>query len=275
MVTAAVLFQVSQEIFGVGPGKRLWAFPAPGEKTDTDVPLFLAGLRKAVLCGLGFIKERVEQVDYRKLEDSVSLDIEFNSEVDEIHLKLLKAVGEVLAETDPFGASMEMFAKKSGLSKSSLYTHFENREEMIVSMFANEFRRIVTIATYNKAKSAVPEEQVYLVIVAIAQYLRKHTMILRAIDKTRTRSRKDFPQDYKGSTRAMNITDEIFAGIRVPTARGEKVLGKRETDQILFMLVSTLMLRLDNGNGADVGNESVRTLFRFLALGLEGFSNEQ
>jgi AcrR family transcriptional regulator len=236
----------------------------------------LAGLREAVLCGLGFLKERVERIDYRKLEDSMSLDIEFNSEVDEIHLKLLKAVGEVLAETNPFDASVEMFAKKSGLSKSSLYTHFENREEMIVSMFANEFRRIVTIATHNKAKSAVPEEQVYLVIVAIAQYLRKHTMILRAIDKTRTRTRRDFPQtDYKSGARALNITDEIFAGIRVPTAQGEKVLGKRETDQILFMLVSTLMIRLGGGDDADIGNENVRTLFRFLALGLEGLSNEQ
>jgi AcrR family transcriptional regulator len=271
MLTGVVLVMVSQEFFGLGPGKKLWGFSVSDEKPETDIPVFLARLRETVLHGLGFRKERVDGIDYKKLEDAVSLEIEFNSEVDEIHLKLLKAVGEVLAETNPFDASVEMFAKKSGLSKSSLYTHFESREEMILSMFANEFRRIVAIAVYNKAKSAVPEEQVYLVIAAIAQYLQKHTMILRAIDKTRTR-RNDFPQgNYKGGTEVLNITDAIFAGIGIPTADGEMVFGKRETDRILFMLVNTLMFRPVEMDYADVGNESIRILFRFLTLGLEGF----
>jgi AcrR family transcriptional regulator len=273
MLTSTVLVIVSQEFFGSGPGKKLWGLSVSDEKTETDVPVFLAGLREKVLHGLGFIKERVDCIDYKKLEDAVTLDVEFNSETDEIHLKLLKAVGEVLAETDPFDASVEMFAKKSGLSKSSLYTHFESREEMILSMFTNEFRRIVAVAVHNKAKSAVPEEQVYLVIVAIAQYLRKHTMILRAIDKTRTRTRhREFSQgNYKDRAKALSLTDAIFAGIYIPTADGEKVLCKKEADRILFMLVNTLMSRPVGMDYADVGNESIRILFRFLTLGLEGF----
>jgi AcrR family transcriptional regulator len=267
MVMSAVLFFVSREHFGDEP----WRGKA-GENAAVDSPGVLCGLEETIARGLGFIRGRVETVDFDKLEKAVSFDVAFDSETDEIHLKLLKAVGEVLAETGPFEASMEMFARKSGLSKSSLYSHFASREDMIVSLFVNEFKRIAATAVYNKAKSDVPEERFYLTMLAIAGYLRAHTMILRAIDKARTRH-KDHPKGPLAEKSSLfKITDEIFAGIRVPSMRGELTLGKKDTDYVLFILVNALMFRPDGMDYGDVGNDSMRIVFRFLTLGLQGLT---
>jgi AcrR family transcriptional regulator len=265
MVMGATIFFVSREHFGAVPGK-----PRRGGagKGGIDLPAFLRKLKERIGRGLGFIRERVEMIDFAKLERAVSFDIAFDAGPDEMHLKLLKAIGEVLAETGPFEASVEMFARKSGLSKSSLYTHFASREEMILSLFANEFRRIAKIAAFNKAKSDVPEERFYLTLIAIAGYLRTHTMILRAIDKARTRHR-DYPKErYQHNDSLFLVTEELFSGIRVPAASGEITVSREDADYILFMLVNALMFRPDSMDYADVGNESMRVLFRFLTRGL-------
>jgi AcrR family transcriptional regulator len=263
----AVLFFVSQEHFGDEP----WRGKNGGMgKTAVDLPGFLRDLKETIAHGLGFIKERVENIDFEKLEKAVSFDITFDSETDGIHLKLLKAIGEVLAEMGPFEASVEMFARKSGLSKSSLYSHFESREEMILSLFVNEFKRIASVAVYNKAKSDVPEERFYLTMLAIAGYLRAHPMILRAIDKARTGHKAHPKGPLAEKPSLFRITDEIFAGIRVPSLRGELTLGKKDADYVLFMLVNALMFRPDGMDYEDVGNGSMRILFRFLTLGLRG-----
>ncbi|MDR0685181.1 MAG: TetR/AcrR family transcriptional regulator [Spirochaetaceae bacterium] len=268
LVIGAVLFFASRELFGAEP----WHECGGPKEGGIDLPVFLRGLKEKIAHGLGFIEERVEKIDFETLEGAVSFDVAFDSGIDEIHLKLLKAVGEVLAETGPFEASMEMFARKSGLSKSSLYSHFENREEMIVSLFTNEFDRIAKIAAHNKAKSEVPEERLYLTLSTIADYLRRHTMILRAIDKARTRH-KDPARDastghYARKKSLFQVTGEIFAGIHAPSIYGELDITKEDAEYILFMLVNALMFRPDGMDYGDVGNESMRVLFRFLTLGL-------
>ncbi|MDR1470683.1 MAG: TetR/AcrR family transcriptional regulator [Spirochaetaceae bacterium] len=270
MVMGAVIFLVSQEHFRAGPGWHEGRGGGLAGESAIDIPIFLRGLREKIGHGLGFIRERVEKVDFERLEKAVSFDVAFDSGINEMHLKLLTAVGEVLAETGPFEASMEMFARKSGLSKSSLYSHFENREDMILSLFTNEFKRITSIAAYNKAKSDVPEERFYLTLIAIAGYLSKHTMILRAIDKARTRHKEPHPKDHRMDKESLfKMTEDIFTGICVPTANGEMTFAKKDADYVLFMLVNALMFRPGGIDYEDVGNESMRILFRFLCLGVE------
>jgi AcrR family transcriptional regulator len=44
---------------------------------------------------------------------------------------------------------MEMVARRSGLSKSGLYAHFKNKQDMLNRFFITEFTRI---ANYAKAQ---------------------------------------------------------------------------------------------------------------------------
>jgi AcrR family transcriptional regulator len=276
MVTCAVLFFVSQKYFGPKPEDCGGLLPLScelREQGDSAIMENLArnvhDLKETIARGLGFIKERVDKVNFDKLDRMVSLDAGANSEIDEIHLKLLKAIGEVIAEAGPDGASMEMFAKKSGVSKSNFYSHFESKEEMVLLLFANEFQRISNIAVLNKAKSDIPEEQFYLAVTAVAGYLRNHTIILRAIDKMRAR-REDFTKKrYEGKEGLFQVVVDVFGGIQVPTADGEKTFTRRDTNHVLFMLVNMLMFRPGDMDYEDVGNESIRILYRFLTLGLQ------
>jgi AcrR family transcriptional regulator len=271
MVMSMVIFFVAHRYVGEG------CLAIQGAKEDSEesaLPPLLDALAVTIERGFGFIKERVEKVDFARLENAVSLDTGFTPEKDELHLKLLKAIGEVLAEAGPFEASVEMFAKKSGLSKSSLYTHFSSRNEMVMGLFTNEFERILHIAEYNKAKSDIPEEQLYLVIIAIAQYLRKHTIILRAIDKIRTRRKEFLVKKYGNKEDLRHIGTDLFAGICAPTVHGKKIFGPSDTAHILPMLVNTLMIRPSGLDYADIGNESIRILYRFLTLGLSAAGEE-
>jgi AcrR family transcriptional regulator len=234
-----------------------------------DMDEFMRELEVTIRRGWGFKKERVENMDFAKLESEIALEVTMDTDANEAHLRLLKAVGETLAEAGLYDSSVEMFAKKSGLSKSSLYSHFENRAQMIGELFSREFERIVKVALNNRAKSDVPEEQVYLVLFSIAQYLQRHSMILRALDKLKTRRHGFQYKKIDGKDHVVSLSREIFAGITALTENGERNLSELDTNLMLFTLVNTLMYRPAELDMNSKENHSCRVLFRFLTLGLE------
>jgi len=95
---------------------------------------------------------------------------------------LLPAVAAVVAEVGSWDASMEMVAKRSGLSKSGLYSHFKSKEDMLLRLFSVEFDRITEALARRLDGTKLPAERLYLAIATAAEYLLARPDILVALD---------------------------------------------------------------------------------------------
>ncbi|MDR3170723.1 MAG: TetR/AcrR family transcriptional regulator [Treponema sp.] len=231
--------------------------------SEERIQYVIALTEEKVATGLGFKKELIEAIDYEGLENRISGTIhDFEEDC------LLRAVAGAVAEAGPWNASMEMVARRSGLSKSSLYSHFKNKQDMLRQLFLTEFDRIVRFAELGKQHSAVPEEQLYLVIISMADYLRSRPEILVAIDWIRTR-RLDL-----GHIAASSRVYQVISDIQGLGSTGEQdtsgTTSELTPQWILFLIVNTLMHRPAGMAFSELPNSSIRVLFKFIVSGIKG-----
>ncbi|MDR0629344.1 MAG: TetR/AcrR family transcriptional regulator [Treponema sp.] len=245
----------------------------PGEEapSDAQVRQFIGWVEEKIACGLGLYQETIAALDFENLEgrfaegalrftsatpaqDRQGFDKKYKKNEDG---SLLKAIATVMAEAGPWNVSMDMAARRAGLSKSGLYSHFKNKQDMIQHVFIGEFKRILRYAQGGLTLSTVPEEQLYLVILSIVDCLRSHPEILEAIDWLRTRrlSIDSEPPEVL----------QIFSAIPL---KPEGLITEQIGHLILFLIINTLM-RCPRGMAyPELPNESIRILYRFIALGI-------
>jgi AcrR family transcriptional regulator len=226
--------------------------------------------------GLCYTREEIDALDYEGLENRIAGTIN-NIEDD----PLLKAVAAAVATAGPWEASMEQIARRSGLAKSSLYNHFRSKQDMLRQLFMTETVRIIEFARQGMQQSALAQEQLYLGIISIVEYLRSKRDILITMDWLRNR-RPNFDPENKPPL--PNTFLRIFEDIEIGSLRGGKSpFGSMPqggdlwlSPWILFLIINTLMLRnaeqtassaesLDNVQMSDI-----RSLHRFLTLGIGG-----
>jgi AcrR family transcriptional regulator len=245
---------------------------APGEE---QIRSLIVSLEKWISVGLDLNRELIDRMDYERLEASVSgLSLGAIDDGD-----LIKAVVSVVAEEGPWNASMEMVARRSGLSKSGLYAHFKNKQDMMRQLFMTEFGRIIAFAGEGIRQSGVPEEQLYLGICSITSYLRQRPEILAALDWIRTRrldlGRMDPPPPrFFNVFRNIKLSVEGWSGNKVP-GEADGLLADSPEDLIsqwiLFLILNMLMYRPEGMAFADFPDSSIRALYRFITLGLKGY----
>jgi AcrR family transcriptional regulator len=237
--------------------------------SDEAVRKIIAMVNEIITHGLGYSNDTkaITGLNYAKLESQVAGSVQ-NVEED----PLLKAVAEAVAEAGPWDASMEMVARRSGLSKSSLYGHFKSKQDMLSQLFMTEFRRIIAFARDSIKRSAVPVEQLYLGIFSVVLYLRSKPDILTAMDWIRTRKLDLGPPEQD-----MDFF-VVFKDIRAGRLKNGESSGENENQQlshwILFLIISILMRRHKAQSLTDMPNSDVRTLYRFITLGMEGFKKK-
>jgi AcrR family transcriptional regulator len=257
--------------------------------SEEEADKLAAEVEKIILNGLVFNEDRVNTLNYGELEKRITEIIPENFEDDGLY----RAVAEAVAEAGPWNVSMDMVARRSGLSKSGLYSHFKSRQDMLRRFFQTEFERITISVDAGKARSTIPEEQLYLAIIAIADYLRAKPEILLAFDRIRTRKLNlGFPEP----PRFYRVFSGINAGIFGADCSGTESVQTWEyiSQWILFLIINMLMRwsgkgQLPNRNtrkqGAEkmgspdyrslfmeVKNSGFRILYRFIVLGIRGFT---
>jgi AcrR family transcriptional regulator len=235
--------------------------------SDEEIQKIIADINKVIECGLGYSAEKVYALEYDKLEKKVE-EISIDAQPD----PLFRAVAETVAEAGPWDASMDMVAKRLGLSKSSLYGHFKNRKDMLRRLFITEFERIIEFARQGIKLSAIPEEQLYLGLYSITVYFRLRPDILIALGWIRTRK-----LDLGKPEKKMEIF-RLFEDVDIETIRndteGEK---QRISHWILFLLINILTRPSTTENKPrdfsikKVQNNDIRVLYKFITLGLGGF----
>lgn len=217
--------------------------------------------------GLGFSPSALLELNFEKQEKK----IEETLRVPEPE-PLFKVVAEAVAETGPWETSMDMVAKRLGLSKSSLYGHFKNKKDMLKRLFMGEFSRIIEFARQGIKSSSNPVEQLYLGIYSITVYLHSRPEILVAMDRIRTRK-----LDMGKPKKEINLI-HLFEDIDIePIKTGGEEEKQRISNWILFLLINILMRSFftkdinSEFSCQKVQNNDIRVLFKFVTLGLGGF----
>jgi AcrR family transcriptional regulator len=231
----------------------------PFEPGEEEIQSFLVSAEGVISHGLGFDKDLAGALDFGELEKTGNDRLPPEGENE----RLLKAVAGAVAQAGPWNATMGMVAKRSGLSKSGLYAHFRNKEDMLARMFGAEFDRIVDYAEGGKSRSSKPEEQFYLAMVATANYLRSRPEILIAMDWIRIR-RLDLR--LEPPPRALRLFPDIGMKADDPYMTEENI-----AQWVFFLIVNTLMRRPRGSSFSEVRDMSFRILYKFIAFGIEGW----
>jgi len=224
--------------------------------SDDDVQKITSRIFKTIKNGLGYSIEGAE-LDFDKLEKQVE-----NTPLDTEVEPFFKAVAEAVAQAGPWEVSMDMVAKKLGLSKSSLYGHFKNRKDMLRRLFISEFMRIIEFARKGINSSSNNAEQLYLGIYSIAVYLRSRPEILVAMDWIRTRK-----LDLGKPDKRLEVF-RLFEDVDIEPLRGASEEKKQRTSHWILFLLINILTHPDN----EMQNDSIRLLYKFITLGLGGFN---
>ena len=236
--------------------------------SEENIKKIISSICKTVKCGLGYQTEKAA-IDFDKLEKSVMEAIPA-SEAE----PFFKAVAEAVAEAGPWYVSMDMVAKKLGLSKSSLYGRFKNRKDMLRRLFTTEFKRIIGFARQginlsNKANGCAQNtaEQLFLGIFSIAVYLRSRPEILITIDWIRTR-KLDLGKPDKNLEIFRLFEDVDIEPLQNATEEEKQI----SSHWILFLLTNILMHPVEGtDSSSDMQNNHIRVLYKFITMGLGGF----
>jgi len=241
--------------------------------TDEQVQNIISTVCTSIKSGLKFKREKVNLLDFEKLEKMAN-QTTHNAEPE----PMFRAVAEAVAEAGPWDASMEMVAKRMGLSKSSLYGHFKNRKDMLRRLFMSEFKRIINFARQGIGLSSDAAEQLYLGIYSIAVYLRSRPEILITLGWIRTRK-----LDLGKPDRKIEMF-RLFEDVNIESIKdGGEEVRQQVSHWILFLLINTLMRTKQEKNEGgwlntktgipdpNFDNNDIRLLFKFITLGLGGF----
>ena len=181
-----------------------------------------------------------------------------------------KAVAEAVAEAGPWDVSLDMVAKRLGMSKSSLYGHFKNRKDMLRRLFITEFKRIIEFARRAISLSSNTAEQLYLGILSISVYLRSRPEILIAMDWIRTR-KLNFGKPDKN----LEIF-RLFEDVEIEPLRNAGDDEKRRASHWIMFLLINILTHPESEFPAketdkNVQNDCIRSLYNFIIFGLGGF----
>jgi AcrR family transcriptional regulator len=162
---------------------------------------------------------------------------------------------------------MDMVARRSGLSKSSLYSHFKNRQDMLSRLFQLEFKSMARYIRAGKKQGKGQLEQFYLALLAMADYLRSRPEILITMDWVKTR------RIELGIAPPRDIF-AVFSGIPAVERLNRELSPNWVFYWALFLIITTLVCSPWGGQvmgGAKVPDSSFRKVFKFLTLGVEGY----
>ena len=92
--------------------------------------------------------------------------------------RIFSAIAEVVGEMGLWEASIEKIARKAGMSKSSLYFHFRNRNDMLWEMIERELYRIRQLFEEKSASFETFEQRLYGYFVVFSSYMNHRRDIL-------------------------------------------------------------------------------------------------
>jgi AcrR family transcriptional regulator len=85
--------------------------------------------------------------------------------------KIFSAIAAIVAEEGVWNASVDKIATRLGMSKSSLYFYFENRDEMISTMLERERKQLMTLYAERENRYSTFQDKLFCYVLIFASYL--------------------------------------------------------------------------------------------------------
>ncbi|MDR2601853.1 MAG: TetR family transcriptional regulator, partial [Spirochaetaceae bacterium] len=146
-----------------------------------DIQTFLNNVETSIKYGLGFDIKKIAKINFEQIEKDSRIFIQ--PAEDSGHI--LNAAADVIFNVGLHEVTMEKVAEKAGLHKSSLYSHFINKNDMIKKVFINEIEQMIQFLMANKQTSGTNEERLYYTFFSIVHYLRVKPCALSILDHLR------------------------------------------------------------------------------------------
>jgi AcrR family transcriptional regulator len=224
----------------------------------------LSRARTLVFRGIGYRKPVAS--DYEAIDCRARFRPDERGPVD----RLLGAIAAAVAEAGPWKASMELVSKKAGLSKSGLYAHFRNREDMLSSMFESEYERIAAVLGPRIEACGGLPDRLYAAMATTAAYLRERPEVLSVLDWVRAQR-----IDIKVAFPERILAHHGF--LAAAAEAGECSLVEGSLDLTLrwihFLVVSSLVHGSWQEQGAPPNTVFLRKLHRLVLGGIDMENN--
>jgi len=121
---------------------------------------------------------KIRMPDFEAVEEKCRLELEDLLPKD----PLFAAISKVVAEEGLWDASLEKIAKMAGMSKSSLYFHFHDRNEMLWKMIDRERHQLGQLFLDRSELLDTVEERIYAYFAIFAWYLSRRPEFLAVMN---------------------------------------------------------------------------------------------
>jgi len=230
------------------------------------------------------VAERVEQAvgicrdglvrGMERLPDSNAVERESSVSPEEMPTpdRIFTAIEAAVAEEGIEQATVEKIAGRAGISKSSLYFYFKNKDEMLSRMAAREHERFKELYDARIALWSEPPEQLYCFMVTTASYFSNNTSMMTVLDWLRFQKiRVQFAKPSAG------FFDRMFVFLEKAVEHGTLRVPPVELQEVTAFLriaVTRVLFEFRPPRPADAGvdtysmEELMRMTYRLLTEGI-------
>jgi AcrR family transcriptional regulator len=248
-----LLYEVATTVFFMI--SRSFRFCNTTEMSDTEFVSSLNKLFERGISSSGYIlsEERKKEIDRwcRITPEDVRQPDPF-----------FDALSEVIRKKGFPGTTVESIASELGLAKSSLYTYFKNKDELIVTLVEKELLFLAGVVKRKTDKGGTYEERGYIMMRSMIEYYRMCPSVVSVAAWLRMR----------GSFMFDSIRDKIGIDVSEFTKPEETAAGFPMTQQLFYgwlhMLVTTVFCQSRiNGLSFDNCTGAVSTYYRYIQQG--------
>jgi AcrR family transcriptional regulator len=209
-------------------------------------------------------------VDFEKIEQLCRVRPEELPEP----IPVFQAIGEVVAEEGLWGASLEKIARRAGMSKSSLYFYFTNRDDMLWEIINRERHRLGEIFLERTGGIEGFEERLYGYFAVFASYLGQRENFLSVMNWFRfQRFQIKPPSDMgEGMDRYMKFLEE---GVEDRRLRRDLLDPVMMIQWINFLVIQEIHHTLCTGGRPGQDWTRIRALYMLFLYGTGGFHEKK
>ncbi|HPY88677.1 MAG TPA: TetR/AcrR family transcriptional regulator [Spirochaetota bacterium] len=185
--------------------------------------------------------------------------------------KIFTAITDVVAEVGLLDASMDKIAHRAGMTKSSLYFHFKNREDMFKNLLENELGIMQNILINRMNKYDSFEEKLYSFMATFHSYLTMDLRILRYFNwiQFQRLKYKIIKKSYKKIEDIINnINNFLIKAINDNTIKTYDLEGKDIASLINIQIIRDIVMKLAlNGIIRPDEKKDMRLIYRLFLNG--------
>jgi AcrR family transcriptional regulator len=208
----------------------------------------------------------LDQLDFQHIEDHCMVDRGELLEPD----RFFAAIAEVVGEVGLWEAPLDKIARKAGMSKSSLYFHFKNRNDMLWEMIERERQRVGQLYLQKTEGYETFEERLYAYFVVFSSYMEQRKDVLAVMNWFRFQGYKiEVPNDAVG--KFSEYIEFLHEGISTGKLRKDSQGPLMLVQWINHFLIQEIFHTADALRpSASVRRELLRVSYRLFLYGVPG-----